>query len=226
MFWRSTILAAGQGDCESFDSGWLLQPINAVSSLGFSVVGFFILAWAGRADGHERVLRIAFGTAMVATGMGSFAFHGFDNPASQFLHDITFLALIWLLAVINVSEVRRWSRRTGWTVALAGVGFAAAVLVVAPTITNALTGLVTAALIASDIVLERRGGISRPWWIASLAAMVVAVAAFLLGRTGAPLCDPESLFQGHALWHLFAAVAIGFYFVATSTARVNEEGSP
>ncbi len=40
-------------------------------------------------------------------------------------------------------------------------------------------------------------------------------AAFnLLGRTGGPLCDPDSLLQGHALWHVLTAVALGAWAVA------------
>jgi hypothetical protein len=223
VFWQSTILAAGQGDCESLDSGVLLQPVNAVSSLAFTVVGLAIVWWARKAHGHERILRIVFGTVMVATGFGSFGFHGFDHPLAQFSHDITFLALVWMLATINVAEVLGWSRKTGWMVVGFGVALLSAVLAVGPTVTNILTVVVTAALIGSDVVLERRGGIARPWWIASLVAMAIAVAAFILGRTGAPLCDPDSVFQGHALWHLFAAAAIGMYFVATSSARGKEE---
>jgi hypothetical protein len=41
-----------------------------------------------------------------------------------------------------------------------------------------------------------------------VAALAVGVAAYLLGRTGGPLCRPESLLQPHALWHLLTAVAM------------------
>ncbi len=31
-------------------------------------------------------------------------------------------------------------------------------------------------------------------------------------RTGGPWCDPESLLQGHAVWHVAAAVAVGLLY--------------
>ena len=178
-----------------------------------------MLWWANRATGHERLLRIMFGTTMILTGLGSFLFHGFDNAFAQFSHDITFLVTIWLLAVINVSEARRWDRRVGWgIVAVGGVVFGVALLL-GPGITNIITVLVTVALIGSDITLERVGGIARPLWIASLVAMAAAVGFFLIGRSVSDVCDPSSWFQGHALWHAFSAIALTLYFMATSQSR-------
>jgi hypothetical protein len=29
-----------------------------------------------------------------------------------------------------------------------------------------------------------------------------------VGRTASPWCDPDSLLQGHAVWHLLAAAAL------------------
>ncbi len=37
--------------------------------------------------------------------------------------------------------------------------------------------------------------------------MAVAFAVWTLSRSGAPLCDPHSWVQGHAVWHLLCAVA-------------------
>jgi hypothetical protein len=44
-----------------------------------------------------------------------------------------------------------------------------------------------------------------------LAAIALGGVAFLLGRTGSPLCNPASLFQWHALWHVLVAVALVAY---------------
>jgi len=46
-----------------------------------------------------------------------------------------------------------------------------------------------------------------------LAALAVGVPAYLLGRTGGPLCRPDSLLQPHALWHLLTAVAMAAWAV-------------
>lgn len=220
MFVSALIVAAGDTDCEAIHDGWLLQPVNAVSSLAFSLAGVLLMAWARSAVGHERLLRLVFGTAMIATGVGSFLFHGFDSDVTQFLHDITFLVTVWILAVINVAEIRRWSRPVGWGIVAVGSGTFSVVLLLQPLATNVLTVVVSAALVAADLLLWRRGeSRSTAYWLA-LGAMLLAVIAFVLGRSSGPLCDPESILQGHAAWHLLAAASIGSYFVETSRSRM------
>jgi len=183
------------------------------------------MGWAARATGTERINRHVVGLLMVVTGIGSFAFHGCDGAPWQFLHDISFLITIWTIAVINVADYRRWDRPVGWGIVGVGVAVFSAALLIGPTLTNLLTGLVGAALVVSDLMIERSGLLNRTVWLVSLATMVGAVAVFLLGRTGGPLCDPDSVFQGHGVWHLLSATAITLYFVATSGARQNREAS-
>lgn len=223
MFRLALILVAGDTDCESIHDGWLLQPVNAVSSLVFSVAGVAMMVWARRTEGHERTLRTVFGVAMIATGVGSFLFHGFDSPVAQFLHDITFLVTIWLLAVINIAEMKRWSRPVGWGIVVLGAGLFSVALLISPQITNVLTVAVSAALVGADIVLHRRGSARAMWYWAALAAMVLAIVAFVVGRSSGPLCDPDALIQGHAVWHALAAIAVTSYFVATSDARIQSQ---
>ena len=225
MLVHALTIAAGDTDCEAIHDGWLLQPVNAVSSLAFSLAGLAIMTWAGKAGGHERRLRVLFGFAMIATGLGSFLFHGFDSAVTQFLHDVTFLVTIWILAVINVSELRAWTRPIGWGIVATGVGLFSMVLVVWPAMTNVLTVVVSLALVAADMVLWRKGSQRTGLYWLALGLMALALASFVLGRTSAPLCDPASLVQGHAAWHLFAAIAITAYFVETSRSRMIRDGS-
>jgi hypothetical protein len=54
------------------------------------------------------------------------------------------------------------------------------------------------------------------WWrrsfrwpsAAALLTLAVAIVVNVLTRTGAPLCRPGSLLQGHAAWHVLTAIAI------------------
>jgi hypothetical protein len=69
-----------------------------------------------------------------------------------------------------------------------------------------------AAPAAALAVAWRRRAFPRP-----PSAAVVAIAAGavinLLTRTGAPLCRPESLLQGHALWHVLTAAGAGAWLL-------------
>jgi hypothetical protein len=47
---------------------------------------------------------------------------------------------------------------------------------------------------------------------AAVVAGGAAIAVNLLTRTGAPLCRPASLLQGHAAWHILTALAIALWF--------------
>ena len=38
-------------------------------------------------------------------------------------------------------------------------------------------------------------------------AMALAFGIWNLSKTGGPWCDPHSLLQGHAVWHVLGAVA-------------------
>lgn len=42
---------------------------------------------------------------------------------------------------------------------------------------------------------------------AAAATLTAGLAAYLLGRTGSPLCRPDSVLQPHGLWHVLTAVA-------------------
>jgi hypothetical protein len=50
-----------------------------------------------------------------------------------------------------------------------------------------------------------------------------AIAVNLLTRTGAPLCRPESLLQGHAAWHALTALAIALWFAPPGGRRADAE---
>jgi hypothetical protein len=100
------ILAAlGGEDCERIRSGWLAQPANAVSSLAYVGIGVWLL-WHALAAGARRSLLVVAGAAMVAVGMGSFAYHGPQPAWADAAHDASIGALalalvadhVWLLA--------------------------------------------------------------------------------------------------------------------------------
>jgi hypothetical protein len=97
-------------DCERLHGGLLDEPANAVSSLAYVAVG----AWVWR---HNRVQ----GGALIATGAGSVAYHGFGGPLAHVLHDgsIAFVAVLVVLAMPRfVANVRTRPARAALPVAL------------------------------------------------------------------------------------------------------------
>lgn len=67
-------------------------------------------------------------------------------------------------------------------------------------------GTIVALLAGAAAVAWRRRSLPRPPAVA-VVALAAGVVVNLLTRTGAPLCSPGSLAQGHAGWHVLTAVA-------------------
>jgi hypothetical protein len=64
----------------------------------------------------------------------------------------------------------------------------------------------------------RRYRVARPPAIAVIAA-AAGVTINMLTRTGAPLCRPGSLLQGHAAWHVLTAFACAVWLARPCTSR-------
>lgn len=172
-------------DCERILEGFLAQPANAVTSLGF--VGASALVWRAK---HRGVA-----AALAATGLGSFLFHGPMWPGSQWAHDVS---LAWLLVSVGVSGTR-WERLGGWP----AVGAVGLLLGAAPLAGDATAGLAAAGAIGSALWRRRSGRTWLALGVLSLGAVVGRMTA-----TGARWCNPDTLLQGHSFWHLAAAAAV------------------
>jgi hypothetical protein len=191
-------------DCEAIGSGFLGQPVNAVTTIGFVIAGGLVMA--------RRPERRWVGLALIATGLGSFLFHGPMPPGSEWAHDVS---LTWLIVVVAGAgtRVERFTRLPALFVI--GVLFA-----LFPAVADPIAVAVT--IVALVSVLRGRG-------YASLAPLLLlaAVAVFgRLGATGGPLCDPDSLLQPHGVWHLGAAVAVAWWAIGVprpGSVRVEQE---
>lgn len=63
-----------------------------------------------------------------------------------------------------------------------------------------------------------RGRAGRPPALAIVAA-AVGITINLLTRTGAPMCRPGSLLQGHAAWHVLTAFACAIWLARPRASR-------
>lgn len=62
----------------------------------------------------------------------------------------------------------------------------------------------------------------KPWFVAGVVTYMTAFAIWLTGRPGNPLCNPDSLIQAHAIWHLLSALATWCFFKFLRTECVIE----
>ena len=185
-------------DCELIGSGLLGQPVNALTTIAFVAAGIVILIL--RPD------RAWIGMASIATGVGSFLFHGPMTPGSEWAHDVT---LAWLLLTVAIDPLPRKSR---W--ALTGFAVLGVLFAVAPGVADPVAVALAVLAIASALRQDH----SRST-IGALAVLGIAAVIGRLGATGGPFCDPDSLLQPHGLWHVAAAAALGWWAVTAESVR-------
>jgi hypothetical protein len=217
-------VALGGGDCETWRPGLLHQPVNALSSLAFTVAGVWV-AIRTRADGADRVGGAVYAGALIGNGVGSFLYHGPGWPGSAFVHDVAIPAAVLFIAVEDVALLRGWTARRRSAVYALGLGAAGLVLAVVPTAAVAVSAAAAVSAVAAEVTVARRapGAAARPPVSVAVVLGAAALAA-LAGRTGSPLCRPDGLLQGHALWHVLAAAALLGWDRVRRTRRAGRAG--
>lgn len=217
--WLGAMVPLGASDCEAIRSGLLAQPVNTLTSLAFVVAGVIVASRGPRAWTSPA---LGFGALLVAVGLGSVAFHGPQPVGARLLHDIP---IDLLLGFVVLHRIR--PRGTELMPALATLG-AVSVLVVGavPGFAVALMALLAATALLVEVRWHVRRSDPRrvrPLTGAVAAALTVGAVSLLLGRTGAPTCDPLGVVQFHGLWHVSAAAAFGlWWWQLESRAEVSE----
>ncbi|AYY13264.1 hypothetical protein EF847_11710 [Actinobacteria bacterium YIM 96077] len=191
-----------ESDCEAFGDGFLGQAANTTTSLAFVAAGVAILL-ASRASHRSRTI---YAVLAIGTGAGSVVFHGPAPSWAEPVHDLPLIALFAFVAADAVSDLRGRPLSPAWWVLPPLVIVA---LAETTRIDSApLEAVVAAAALVASVLRMR----ARPEHRQTiLLAMLILGAGALIGtlsRTGGPWCEPDSLLQGHAIWHVLAAVAV------------------
>jgi hypothetical protein len=200
-------------DCELRD-GWLFeQDVNAWSSAAYLVAGALILLNVARRAWPRAFAVLAAMT--VLEGVGSLAYHGASTDAGAAMHDAALVGVLGFCA--------GWHARPGRAARAATAGALAAFLVAlalhaaALAVTDAVVvGLVV--VIASSIARDHRRGVSTAGSVGLAVLLAVALLTWAAGTPDSPLCEPDSLLQPHALWHVLTAAAITMWASEASRA--------
>lgn len=232
-----------QGDCycEAPRPGPIRQPANTWSCVGFGLAGIWV-AWRSgrdRARTPGPYLRRGFYPGLYAStlaflGPGSAMFHASLTNWGGAVDVLSMLAWICFLLYYNVASLYDWSRSrflTAYLVTIA-IGIAPrlllpragvplfAVLVVVWLATEALVGRPVGTL-----GIRRRVDRRRKYLWAALGTDLIALLIWSGSHSGGWLCDPSSLLQGHAVWHVLNAVAGAFLYPYLRSERVGSEAA-
>jgi hypothetical protein len=222
--WLGTDVGRGANFCEAARDSVVRQPANTFSNMGFVVAGLLI-AWhagvrenVGTGLSAHRKLATAIACLVVLLGPASAAMHATQSAIGGHLD----MASMYLVASFAAAyAVMRWLR--GGTLLFAvlfvgGVAFSEIVGlwgVEVPVVTysgNGAFALLLAVAVAVEVLIWRRGEAhaNRVYAFASLASILTAFAIWNATKTW--LCDPHSLIQGHAIWHVLGAVSAYFLY--------------
>ncbi len=199
------------------------QLANSISSFAFVFFGAWVLLSRRKTSPQspeqgtrERTLAPLLGVTMLFLGVSSFFYHATLSFLGQFL-DIfsmyTFGLLLFFGALYRAGRVRG-------SYALAGFVVASIVFGLLQFVYPDARRILFTALLLPGIILELT-----PWVTgysprsrrvaaiyAGLVVMIVAYGIWLLDQTPA-FCQPGSLLQGHAIWHMLGAIAAFLVFI-------------
>lgn len=202
--------------CELYRDGFWGQRASSVTSLAFIVAAVAIATQGRHRSAMPGQLNV-FAFLVAAVGVGSLIQHG-PNPQWQaFTHDLPMAALFAFVATDAAGDLLERRLAAWWWVVptvviapLVAVGWLASV-----------TGQVFLAVAAIGLSMLR--ATARPALRSRLLTGVAILGvAGLIGTLSerTSLCQPETLVQGHAVWHVLAAFALWWIAPVVGSAPV------
>lgn len=201
--------------CEQPTLSGLVLPINAVASLAFVFLGVWGLFSGSRFNKktRERNLILIMALTMVVIGISGFFYHGTMSYLGQFFEVVSMYMFALLLS--SSALVRRGQLKlvAGIFVFIAAIAVFATIQYYIPEIRRVLFGilLIPGIILAQQPRTTGHAWFSRPtrFFYMGAAFMTFAYAFWIFDNS--PLCMPNSLFQGHAVWLILTA--IGMYMM-------------
>ena len=202
--------------CEAVaPTGPVLQPANTWSSLAFVLSGSVILGLAqiARREQNSAPFSWAYGyllgVSAVVIGVGSAFFHASLTLVGQFFDVFGMYLLTSFMLAYALRRLLGWGQAVTlgvYTLLVTGLSL---LLYLVPETRRYAFAIVLIAAITSEMTFRRRrqATIRVAWWNAGLLLFTVGYVIWIFDNTKI-ICDPNSILQGHAIWHILGAVAV------------------
>lgn len=222
--WANT----GGDFCEASHPGLIKQPANTWSNIGFILAGLAI-GWQlsrGTFSANRNTITQSFfyGTfyacIVVLLGPGSMAMHATEAAIGGWF-DMLSMYLICSFSFAYAVE-RFFSLNAIWFTAIFASALTSCLYVqelpytvpVVGFIGNFIFGLYITLTVVFELLntYVRKLEHSKKYGFMSLGSLLLAFAIWNMWKDDSPLCDPQSLLQGHAIWHILDAGAAYYLF--------------
>jgi len=195
----------------------VLQPANSWSSYGYAFAGFLMIVLSQSGNWKSRFrseAATAFGLTAIFVGLGSVLLHATLTLWGQFFDVMGMYLTGGFMLVSALSRWRGLPPRLAIILYLALVSALVLVLYQIPDVRRWLFAvvLVAAIIIELGFARPRRAKVRVSYYFAGIATKAVAFTIWNLDQHGT-LCSPESLWQGHAAWHLLGATSLWLTFL-------------
>lgn len=239
--WLGPSTGVGGNFCEESRNSLIKQPANTWSNIGFVLFGL-LMAWQISKGFFNRLpnrftqstfTATFFSCLVVFLGPGSMAMHATETEMGGELDMLSMYLIASFAASYAMQRFFNW-RNSRFTVSfvliillceLAGryhgpvpvVGYAGSLafaFFIGVCITFELLNTYQ-----RQLVLEKKFG------FASLGLLLLAFTVWNFSLDGGSFCNPKSLIQGHAIWHLLDSAAAYFlfrFYVSEHTAPVTK----
>lgn len=205
--WRPATCFPDDCFCEAIRDTFVRQPANTWSSLAFVIVALWVASWRPRRGLSGVALTDAeaglFSGSLALIGLGSAFYHASLTFVGQVL-DVSGMYLVATFILLH-----RLGQRLALSPLWGVLGFVLvnAVLMTAQVTTPALRRVVFGFLLLAALVVEWRSSrVSRAWLTTCAGVMGIAFLIWVADRQRL-VCAPESIVQGHAIWHVLGALA-------------------
>lgn len=224
-------IAASRCFCEGFrDYLWTKQPANTWSNLSFILVGMAIGVRAGRRPHVEGNLMcstdfypVLYASLVSFLGPGSMALHASMTRWGGLVDSWSMFVYIMFAVFYAAARLRREYSPKIFVLCFVSASIVLSAFRIPDILdTELLFGISIVAAIGLEIAVSRsRKDLtrdSRGLWGAALL-FLTAFAIWLPSNDGGPLCTPDSLFQGHVLWHMLTALSAGSLYLYYESER-------
>ena len=203
--------------CEEIGDGIIRQPINTWSSLAFVLSGFLVFSQANQ-DIWNRLNKnpltanfnsaLMFGSSLIIIGLGSAFYHASLTFAGQTVDVHGMYLLISYIIIYNYSRIYPIKDYQAILSFLFINALLAYFLINYPELRRYLFGvlLIFALLLELKYRNKKNIDIETKYIVWAVSIMVLSFIIWLLDAFKI-LCNPESIFQAHAIWHLGGSVA-------------------
>lgn len=215
----ATCVSAGGCFCElTRNNSSVKQPVNAWSSLAFVLTAFLIFLhsrkWSDFSTKLPLWMAYLLGIAAFLTGIGSAFYHASLSLSGQIVDILGMFLLATTMLVYSWYRLLDWNKREFlWVFLLINISLTIVQVVMPETRRYVFAAVLVIALLFEYVYLFRK----KPRIIATRlhAALGLFGIAYLIWifDNNRMMCDPTSLIQGHAVWHILGAISVGLLYL-------------